>query len=626
MDFKNVKIKNYEEEEKLAIYRRISVGDDVKNHKGQSLQAQWDNCIQYISKIHPNYNLNNVKDYCDDGISAKRVKSDREELMRLMLDVKNLKVTKIFVARQDRFTRQLRDLDLYWILEAYDIDLISVDNGQNLNDKSPMGRFMRNLQIALAELEVELTSERQRETKQAMFHSGKFRGGFLPYGFKWHYDENLKDIKIINQVREIAIVPEEKLVFQKILHKFFDENKGTTVIANELTMEGIPFRTGEKKTLSSGEFSWNSTNILEILRNPLWMGKQAKNKYKTKINEDGSKSRQRLSPRDWELENISNMQEVVISEETYWGIVEKLESRQVGSDMSPRKTQTSWLLSGLLYCECGTSMKVKNPRKDYKYYKCQNPLCKSELKTLNKLEIEEEALKIIAKAISEKIEDFDLQEAVVLKLNEAIQNTNSNIDSTKAQIKNVEEDIKDLQVEYIKKKDEPNRRTVIENMIFQLQEKKENLEKSLTHQEQQLNENIDKAINFRDSLQALSLLENVFKVDYYDDKDLINIQRSLLLSFANKFYIKEGELKITFRKEDEGIPKYLLGRLNKEVDVSLDEVFNGMNEVSATNEKVMNQLESLVGLIHELHPRFIQTDVLISSALSNLTNKDNGID
>lgn len=623
MDFKKAQIKEYNEEEKFSIYRRISAGDDVKNHKGQSLQAQWDNCLLYITKNFPHYNVKNVLDYCDDGISAKRVKNDREDLMRLMLDVKNLKVTKIFVARQDRFTRQLRDLDLYWVLEAYSVDLISVDNGQNLTDKSPMGRFMRNLQISLAELEVELTSERQRETKQAMFRSGKFRGGFLPYGFTWKYDENLKDKKVINSVREIAIVPEEKLTYQKILHKFFDENKGTTVIANELTIEGVPFRTGEKKTLSAGEFSWNSTNVLEILRNPLWMGKQAKNKYKTNVKENGSKSRQRVSPRDWELEFISNIQEIVIKEETYWGIIEKLESRQVGSEMSPRTTQTSWLLSGILFCECGTSMKVKHPRGDYKYYKCQNPLCNSDLKTLVKNEIEEEALKIIAKSIEEQVNDFDLHEAVVLKLNEAIQSNNSNIESTNAQIKIVDEDIKEMELEYVKKKDDPKRRTVIENIIIQLEEKKENLNKSLEFQQQQLEENKDKAINFKDSLQALSLLENVFKVDYYDDKDLINIQRSLLLSFANKFYIEDSGLKVKFRKEDEGIPKYLLGRLNKEINTSFEEVLKGVNEVSATSEKVVNQLESLVALIHELHPRILQTDVLISSALSNLTNADN---
>lgn len=608
------------EEEKLVIYRRVSVEDKLKGRNGQSIDSQKTNCLEYIKKHYPTYNISNVKVYTDDGISAGKEREEREDLMRLMVDVKNLKVTKIFITRQDRFIRKLRDLDLYETLTHLGVELITIENGQNLTDKTPIGQFFRNLQILLAEFELALTSERQKETKEGMFYDGRFRGGFLPYGFEWQYDKSITDEKIIQAIRELKVIPNEKEVYRKILHKFFNENKGATVISKELNLEGIEFRTGEKTKLTTGENSWTSSNVLDVLKNPLWFGKQAKNKYRF-VTIEGKKSRQRINPREWELQPISNLKENVIDEETFWKIIDKLENRQVGGDMESRRTQTSWLLSSILVCECGSNMVTEHPRANYKYYACPNVKCK--IKRFNKFEMEQEALNLIVKEIKSKAENFELQEKVIARLAQELEISTINIEQTKNEIKIIDSNKDDLQKEFLVYKDNPQKRDSILEMIGKLDIRKNELNEILAFQNEKLNQNTDEAFAFKDSLNAIAMMGKAFQTELYDDKDLINIQRALFLSFVEKFYIEDDSLKISFRKPNESIPKYLTGRFDKDIYGIIGEVMKARNEVSATVEEVNKSLESMMGVIHELQPRFIQTDVLISNVLATLTDVNN---
>lgn len=99
------------------------------------------------------------KEYEDWAISGR--KSVRPGLTSLMRDAKDGRFKAVVVYKLDRFGRSLSDV-IHNVLEldAANVRLVSVMEGLDTNDKSPMGRCFLHIIAALAEMEVNVMQER----------------------------------------------------------------------------------------------------------------------------------------------------------------------------------------------------------------------------------------------------------------------------------------------------------------------------------------------------------------------------------------------------------------------------------------------------------------------------------
>jgi putative DNA-invertase from lambdoid prophage Rac len=131
-----------------ALYGRVST-------KRQSCVVQMNEIREWCARHGwPIY-----KEYEDWGVSGR--KAVRPGLTNLMRDAKDGRFKVLVIYRLDRFGRSLSDV-IHNILEldAAKVRLVSVIEGLDTNDKSPMGRFLVQMLAAMAEMEVNVMQER----------------------------------------------------------------------------------------------------------------------------------------------------------------------------------------------------------------------------------------------------------------------------------------------------------------------------------------------------------------------------------------------------------------------------------------------------------------------------------
>jgi DNA invertase Pin-like site-specific DNA recombinase len=135
-------------ENTVAVYARISTAD-----KGQDPEMQLRELRDYCT--HRGFTI--VAEYVDVGFSGS--KESRPELNRLMADAGKGLFTAVVVWKFDRFARStshlLKALETFQNLK---IDFVSLT--ENLDTRSPLGKFVFSILGAVGELERNLLIER----------------------------------------------------------------------------------------------------------------------------------------------------------------------------------------------------------------------------------------------------------------------------------------------------------------------------------------------------------------------------------------------------------------------------------------------------------------------------------
>jgi len=133
---------------KVAIYLRVST-------KEQTVTTQKQPVMDYCK----HHKLQIYREYSDEGISGTKTSRPMFDLM--LQDMRSGKFNMIVVYRLDRLGRSLRHmLDLLAELRNKKIQLVSVTDGLNTGDDSPMSRAFWQLLGVFAELEREIIVER----------------------------------------------------------------------------------------------------------------------------------------------------------------------------------------------------------------------------------------------------------------------------------------------------------------------------------------------------------------------------------------------------------------------------------------------------------------------------------
>lgn len=170
---------------RVAKYLRVSSREQAIY--GYGIDSQNSKINDYLQLY--DYNLHNIYEYKDDGISAKN--KNRPSLLRLMKDIENGLIDEVVVYKLDRLTRSVIDMyELIDFLNKYQCNLIAIMD--NIDIHTANGRMMVGVLAIIAQWERETIAERTADGLIEMCEEGKYPIGHTPFG--WNKKDNILTI------------------------------------------------------------------------------------------------------------------------------------------------------------------------------------------------------------------------------------------------------------------------------------------------------------------------------------------------------------------------------------------------------------------------------------------------
>jgi site-specific DNA recombinase len=226
---------------RAAGYVRVSTGRQAA--EGDSLPEQERRIREHAAA--QGWDLVNV--YVDAGISGRR--DDRPGLQRLLGDLDCLDV--LVIPRLDRLGRSVAHLArTFERLEEAGVALVSLNEAW-LDTTTPVGRLVRTILAAVAELEAANASERIAAVTHVRARDGRPHGGPRVFGYAYAGGR-------------LAVVAHEAAVVRRIFEEFV-AGRSQMVIARDLTRDRIPPARGR-----SG--AWHQSSVRRILGNSTYRG------------------------------------------------------------------------------------------------------------------------------------------------------------------------------------------------------------------------------------------------------------------------------------------------------------------------------------------------------------------
>lgn len=164
---------------RTASYARVSTSDQTTVQQLDRLRAVAPGAMEYV----------------DDAVSGRL--DSRPEFDRLKTAVERGEVKEVFVCKIDRLGRSAKAiLDFFDLAEKHSVRVVVTDQG--VDTSTPVGKVVRTILAALAELEADLIRERTRDA-MAAFKAGtrKTRSG-RPVGRPPRINDAL-----LEQIREL---------------------------------------------------------------------------------------------------------------------------------------------------------------------------------------------------------------------------------------------------------------------------------------------------------------------------------------------------------------------------------------------------------------------------------------
>lgn len=176
----------------------VRVSTDKQADHGCSLEAQRTKLEGYAAL----YDLELIEVVVDAGVSAKTL--DRPGLARVLAMLARGEVEAVLVAKLDRLTRSVRDLDTL-ISEHFARGPALLSVGEQIDTRSAAGRLVLNVLASVSQWEREAIGERTSTAMRHLSASGGFVGGSAPYGYAKGVDGKLCHVQaeqaVVSQAR-----------------------------------------------------------------------------------------------------------------------------------------------------------------------------------------------------------------------------------------------------------------------------------------------------------------------------------------------------------------------------------------------------------------------------------------
>ena len=180
---------------RMAIYCRVSTDRQVK--EGDSIQAQLDALRAYAKKN--GYEI--VGEYIDDGVSGTLL-NERDELQRMLDDVRDGKIDLVAFTRLDRYFRNLKHyLNTQEVLDKYNVPWIAI--WESYTTATASGRLIINQMLSFAQFESENTTVRINHVFDYKKQNHEVLSGKVPYGYMIVNKHMIANPETVNRAREI---------------------------------------------------------------------------------------------------------------------------------------------------------------------------------------------------------------------------------------------------------------------------------------------------------------------------------------------------------------------------------------------------------------------------------------
>jgi DNA invertase Pin-like site-specific DNA recombinase len=221
---------------KVILYSRVSTADQADN--GISLEAQEAKLRAYCQL----YDLEVVETICDAGESAKSL--NRPGLQRALSLLKN--ADGLVVVKLDRLSRSVADWNLLidrYFCEKAGNQLFSVNDA--IDTRTAAGRLVLNILMSVGQWEREAVAERTREALRHKVRKGE-RCSEVKFGFDLAEDG------------KTWLPNTDEQATMRLMRALRGSGLTLRRIAHELTMRGIPTKTGRP--------TWTHSAVAAILK------------------------------------------------------------------------------------------------------------------------------------------------------------------------------------------------------------------------------------------------------------------------------------------------------------------------------------------------------------------------
>ena len=351
-----------ENENYIAIYSRKS----KFTGKGESIGNQVELCKEYIQTHYPEVPQDHVLIYEDEGFSGGNL--NRPDFKKMMDAARQKKFRAIIVYRLDRISRNISDFSSL-IEELSRLEIAFVSIREQFDTGTPMGRAMMYIASVFSQLERETIAERIRDNMHELAKTGRWLGGTTPTGYS---SEAVQKITIDGKSKKackLKLIPEEAEII-RLIYDLYMEHDSLTSVEAELIKRGLKTKNGKLFTRFS---------IKAILQNPVYMiadedaynylvnentdlnsdkeafdgihGIMAYNR----TNQEKGKATTYLPPTEWIVS--VGLHQGIIPGKVWITVQESLNRNKSKAYRKPRNNEA--LLTGLLYCTCGSRMYPK---------------------------------------------------------------------------------------------------------------------------------------------------------------------------------------------------------------------------------------------------------------------------
>ena len=371
----------------VAIYSRKSRFTGV----GESTENQVELCRAFLRAHAASADAEAARVFEDEGFSGST--TNRPRFQAMMRELRAGRIRTIVVYRLDRISRNIGDFaKLMEELNRLDVAFLSVR--EQFDTASPMGRAMLYIASVFSQLERETIAERIRDNLQELAKTGRWLGGVTPLGFRSERNSVRDAEGRKRSACHLMVVPDEAALVQTIFHLAL-ETRSLSAVAGLLRDQGAKTRQGKDFTVPAlrsilsnpvycradeAALAWmRSTGVLLFVSENRTNDKSGFLSYR-RTDQSARTSTLRRSPAEW-IVSVGQHPGLVTGE--IWVAAQRLLAEGRSRAASATPPALPWprdreaLLTGLLFCACGSRMRTKRENRPERagppfVYRCPN--------------------------------------------------------------------------------------------------------------------------------------------------------------------------------------------------------------------------------------------------------------